>query len=319
MRRPLLLACLVSALAAAALPSVARADDAAVAEATKRFNEGLDLADAGRPEEARLKFQQAAAVLKAPAVLYNLARAEQLTSHDYEALEHFKQFLRASQNDPKVTDAMRDKARANIAELARKVGQIDIDAPPTARISIDGKPLEEPAKEPVAVPPGRHVVEAAFEGKIKSVSVDCGAGQVVRAKIAFDPSTVEPPPPGGEGGGGSTKWIVAGGLGVLGLAGIGVGVGFAMASQSAKDTENAKRQPGVCVDQNSAACRDLDAARKDVDDKAVLSTVGYVAGGALLAGAIVTAVVWPSSKKTGSRVVVSPTANGGTIHWGATF
>lgn len=313
MRRSLCLALLLCS--AVTLSPAARADDAAVAEATKRFEEGLALADAGKPEEARLKFQQAAAVVKSPGVLFNLARSEQLTGHDYDAMEHYKQFLRVAENDPRVNDAMRDKAREHIADLATKVGQIDIQAPPSARVSIDGKPLEEPPKEPVAVPPGRHVVEVAYEGRIKSVNVACDAGQVVKAKVDFD--TIEPPheerraePP--------TKWLVAGGLGVLGLAGVGVGVGFAMASQSAKDTENAKRLPGVCVDQASAACRDLDAARSDVDSKATISTIGYVAGGALLAGAIVTVLVWPRGRRTGA-IVVSPTANGGTIHYGATF
>jgi hypothetical protein len=38
---------------------------------------------------------------------------------------------------------MRDKARQNAAELAKKVAQVDIEVPPTARVSVDGKPLEE--------------------------------------------------------------------------------------------------------------------------------------------------------------------------------
>src|SRR3954469_11752093 len=96
MRRHVLLACFAVALSVPAFSSVARADDAAVAEAKARFEEGLELADAGKHEPARLKFQQAWAVFKAPAVLYNLARSEQLTGHDLEALEHFKLFARVS-------------------------------------------------------------------------------------------------------------------------------------------------------------------------------------------------------------------------------
>src|SRR3954471_15097294 len=144
MRRHVLLACLTVALASVpALPRVAHADDAAVAEAKARFEEGLDLADAGKHEPARLKFQQAYAVFKAPAVLYNLARSEQLTGHELEALEHFRLFLRVGTTDAKITDAMRDKAKQNSIELARKVGQVEIEVPSTARVSVDGKPLEE--------------------------------------------------------------------------------------------------------------------------------------------------------------------------------
>src|SRR4051794_11903223 len=125
MRRHVLLACLTVALASVpALPGVARADDAAVAEAKQRFDEGLELADAGKHEPARLKFQQAYSVFKAPAVLYNLARSEQLTGHELEALEHFRLFLRVGATDVKITDAMREKAKQNVTELARKVGQV---------------------------------------------------------------------------------------------------------------------------------------------------------------------------------------------------
>src|SRR3954469_14906902 len=115
MRRHVLLACFAVALAVPAFPGVARADDAAVEEAKARFQEGLELADAGKPEPARLKFQQAWAVFKAPAVAYNLARAEQLTGHELEALEHFRMFLRVGATDVKVTDAMREKAKQNVA------------------------------------------------------------------------------------------------------------------------------------------------------------------------------------------------------------
>ena len=83
--------------------------------------EGLELADAGKHEPARLKFQQAWAVFKAPAVLYNLARTEQLTGHDLVALEHFKLFLKVGASDSKITDAMRDKAKQNVTELSRKM------------------------------------------------------------------------------------------------------------------------------------------------------------------------------------------------------
>src|SRR5687767_4703889 len=82
--------------------------DAALVEAQARFKEGLDLADANNNEAARLKFQQAWSVYKSPAVLYNLARSEQLTGHDVEAFEHFREFLKAPP-DPKVTEAHKKK------------------------------------------------------------------------------------------------------------------------------------------------------------------------------------------------------------------
>lgn len=293
--------------------------ESAIEEARARFAEGLAQADAGNHEAARLKFSQAWAVYKAATVLYNLARAEQLTGHDVEALEHFKQFLRMGA-DPRVTDAQRQKAAENIVELQKKVGQIDVDVPRGARVAVDGRVLDDTPNEPIAVPPGHHVIEATFDGRVKSKSVDCHAGDVVKVRIVFEQNRIietrtSEPTKKGDG-----RYVVSGILGGLGLAAVGVGVGFALASQSAKEDEDAARSAGICVDPQSAPCRALEEARSDVDGKATISTLGYVAGGALLAGAVVTFLVWPSSSsKSGTRVVVSPTAQGGTIQLGASF
>jgi hypothetical protein len=301
---------LVSALfVATALASPARADDAALAEAKARFEEGVALAMQNKHEEARLKFQQAAAVIKAPAVLFNLARSEQLTGHDYEAMDHYTQFLRAAKDATNVTDDQRAQAKKYIAELTPKVGQIDVDVPPASRVSIDGRQLEETPKEPVAVPPGRHTVEAAREGKIKSITIDCQAGAVTRVKIEYD---VEPPPvvqtPASP-----TKWIVAGALGTLGLVGIGVGVGFGASSQGAKSDAESIRSthPGLCAAPPLPECAQYDAKRSDAESAATNSKIGYVAGGVLLASAVATILLWPKSSEQSARI--APMIGEGTI------
>src|SRR5690606_13759136 len=114
--------------ATTALPRSARADDPAITEAQERFKEGLTLADGGSHEASRLKFQQAWSVIKGPAVLFNLARAEQLTGRDLEAYDHYRQFL-AFGDDPKVGEAQRERAREHVAELEKKLGHIDVEAP----------------------------------------------------------------------------------------------------------------------------------------------------------------------------------------------
>jgi hypothetical protein len=302
----------------------AHADDAATVEAQARFQEGLDLADGGKHEPARLKFQQAWSVFKSPAVLYNLARSEQLTGHELEALEHFRLFLRIGATDVKVTDAMREKAKQNAADLARKVGQVDIEVPASARVTVDGKPLEETPKEPVPVQPGRHTIEATFDGKVRNVSVECGAGSIVKARIEFDtPGSTEPPgeerrPPS------AARWIVPTVLGVAGLAGIGVGIGFGAKSQSAKtDSEGIRSaNPGLCgTPALQSTCDSYDAKRSDSKSAATVSYVGYIAGGALLAGFAATLIFWPKSKErtasTPSRGIradaVTPLVGGGTL------
>jgi hypothetical protein len=82
------------------------------------------------------------------------------------------------------------------------VGAHNIDVPPTARVSVDGKPLDETPKEPVAVQPGRHTIEASFDGRVKSVTVECVAGNVVKARIEFEAGGGTEPP----GEARSSKW-----------------------------------------------------------------------------------------------------------------
>ncbi|MBX3224179.1 MAG: hypothetical protein KF795_26925 [Labilithrix sp.] len=299
MRRYVQAACVVTALAFA---SLAHADDAAMAEAQARFKEGLELADNAKFEEARLKFLQAVAVLKAPAVLFNLASSEQKTGHDVEAIEHYRAFLKSGANDTRITDAMRDKARDNIASLLTKVGQVDIDAPDGAKISVDDKPLEEAPKEPVPVTPGKHKIDAAFNGRIKSVTVDCPLGQVTKAKLDFDATTGDTyqPPEGSEGERTTAGWVVPIALGVLGVGGVVMGGVFSSSSQGSKDDAEALRRttPGLCAPPGGQACTDYEAKRSDAESQATLGYVGYIAGGALLAGAIATFVFWPKSGKS---------------------
>lgn len=298
MRRSLFLASSVLALSmVVGVPGEARADDAAVAEAQARFNEGLQLADAGKNEEARLKFTQAVAVLKAPAVLFNLARVEQLTGHEMEALAHYKQFLKAAESDPKVTDAMRDKTRGYIAELAKKAGQIDIDAPPEARVSIDGKPLEERPVEPVHVSPGRHTVEATFQGRVRSVSVECAAGGVTKAKMDFD-STTEPPGVEEKKSWSTGKIVTVAALGAGAVAGGVLFVVFHGKAQGnvddAKAVLNGSGCQGVVGDPR---CDQAASLKSDRDSNQTISNVALIGGVALAAGALGSAVLWPNVSK----------------------
>lgn len=318
MRRHVLLA---TFLLTFGLPTLAHADDAATAEAQARFSEGLDLADKYKYEEARLKFLQAASVLKAPSVLFNLARTEQATGHDVEAIEHYRQFIVGSANDTRINDAMRDKAKQNITDLLRKVGQIEVDAPAGSKLSLDGKPLDETPKEPLPVTPGRHDVSATFEGRVKSVTVDAPVGTVVPAKIVFDAApTTEPPHTESSKGRSTAGWVVPAVLAGVGVVGLATGVVFATSSQSTNDEANAMRTRGVCSDASSQGCKDYDDKRSDVESKSTVAWVGYAAGGVFLAASVATFFLWPSKKespKQGTQTRVVPLL--GTKGGGASF
>ena len=318
MRRNALLACVTLALAVPVFPAVARADDAATAEAQARFQEGLDLADAGKHEPARLKFQQAWSVFKSPAVLYNLARSEQLTGHELEALEHFRLFLRVGATDVKITDAMREKAKQNAAELSRKVGQVDIEVPASARVTVDGKALEETPKDPVPVQPGRHTIEATFDGKVRNVSVECLAGNVVKARIDFDTpgGGTEPPREEAHGGGWSTGKIVT--VSALSAGAIAGGVLFFVfhgKAQGNVDDSKALLNGGSCIGVTNDVCTKAASLKDDRDSNVTLSTVSIIAGGVLAAGAITAAVLWPGRSREAARItpIVAPGYGGASF------
>jgi hypothetical protein len=103
-------------------------DDPAVRDAQARFEEGLERVKAGDYEGARVSFAQAYAALKRPAILWNLALAEEKTGHLVEALSHFKRVER----DKSATASDRDEAQRHAAALTGRTGHVDVQAPPGA-------------------------------------------------------------------------------------------------------------------------------------------------------------------------------------------
>jgi hypothetical protein len=86
-------------------------------------------------------------------------------------------------------------------------------------------------------------------------------------------------------------------IGGVGVVGVGLGVGFALASHSAKTRENDLRAQGPCYDRASQSCASLQHASDVVDNRARVSTVSYIAGGALIVGAVATWLLWPTGKE----------------------
>ncbi len=305
MRRYVQAACVATALA---FTTLGRADDAATNEAQARFKEGLELADASKFDAARLKFLQAFAVLKAPSVLFNLAATEQKTGHDVEAVEHYREFVKSSANDAHITDAMREKAKRNIADLLKKVAQIDIDAPDGAKISVDGKPLDDARKEPIAVAAGRHRVEAALGGRIKSVTVESEIGQVAKAKIDLDDgervADTTPPPETKPARTWSTGRIVTvSALAAGAVAGGVLSIVFHGNAQDKVDQAKGLLHGSGCVGSTSPACTTARHLKDDRDSAVTMSTVSLVGGGVLAAGAVATAAFWPTHAERSARVV----------------
>ncbi len=270
-------------------------DDKADRDAQARFDEGLQRVKRGDSEGARLAFTQAYSVLKTPEVAFNLALSELKTNHSLEALEHFRFYSK----DPKLTDVERARAERYIHDASTKVGHVSLRISPGAAVKLDDR-LVDP-QSTMDVEPGKHRIVVSYEDVPKAADVDVGAGatasvdltreaqapvapivvhDVVEAKrqaVAF------PPPP---------QTLVLGGLALVAL---GVGIGFSVDSSHQSSLIDSSA-PGVCANPQAADCQArqsaLDAHGRDV----TVSTAMYISSAVAVAGAVITWILWPSTR-----------------------
>ena len=306
-------------------------------DATARFNEGVKLHDAGHDEEARLKFLQAYAISKHPNILFNLARSEQLSGHDLDSIRHWEELLRSPSPDVSTTDRETAKARIDelVKRVGRIViaapdgTRIYLDGGALPDSAVGADPLD--------VAPGKHHLEAKGVTKSLIADVVVAAGESVTAKFVEAGPTVagdgvivpgvgsQAPTSGGPGSpqttpstgaagaapqeehpSGTSFWTTRNTLAVVlagaGVAAIGTGIFFGVQSSNANsDAATARDQirPGTCPPTGGpAACATLSDAIDTQGRDATVSTVLYVAGGVLVAGA---AAVWFLMPNTPSR------------------
>jgi len=144
--------------------------------ARKHFADGVKRYRDGDYGGARALFLEADAAHHAPAIVYNIARAEERLGHPQAAVDAYESYLAEAGETGEFTQA----AIVAIAQIRGSSRQLRIESkPPGARIFIDGSPTREPAPTRVLVPAGRHHVVA--EGGDWRTEADVDAG----------PSTVE--------------------------------------------------------------------------------------------------------------------------------
>jgi hypothetical protein len=291
----------------------ARAQSPAIADAKARFEDGLDRARRGDLDGARIAFLQAYAVLHSPDILFNLAITEQRTGHPLDALKHFHQLLA----DDRVEPGDRAKAEGKIAELSKIVGHMRIEVPDGAKVMIDGEPAPLDLSGPLDVIPGSHTVQGRLGGKTQEQRVETPPGEVVAVKITLEPErpAVAPPPPAQDEAAREPKGRVPVTiiLSAAALAALGVGVFFALDSQSKKDDANAYRDThpaGFCYVASSQACMQYSSMLDDVQQSVTIARVLYISSGVLALGAVGTYFLWPRAKHDLGRAWVAPTLGG---------
>jgi hypothetical protein len=300
----------LAAMLLAARPALA---DRASAETL--FQEGRELLDAKKYDEARAKFEASMDAEPSVGALLNLARCHELLGQVATAWEKYRE----------------------AAILAGKLGQRDREAgalelaaelePELSRLTIeitrrhDGLVLTRDGREipgvalgsPIAIDPGIHRIEARAPGHrtwSREIVVGDRADQLTLVVPELEPGEDEglPTAPEPEGDAGMPAFALAG-WSLLGGGAVVLGIGTALGVVAMTRTDDLERDDQLCgVDRLCTAegLDELDGVRAMADAATALLVVGgaaAVTGGVLL-------LVAPAS---GQEVVLLPTPGGAVL------
>ncbi len=294
------------------LAQAAHAQDASspeYIEARNRLQEGKTLYGQGNIDGARLKFEQACAVLKTPACERALGLAQFYTKRYLEALGNLQRAL----EDRELDTVQRKQVTDLMQQAYDKTGHLEIHAPAGGRIRIDDTQDagNAPLRDVVNVTVGSHVVSVSIEEKTERKNVDCSEGKVIKVDFADRFPTVNVdngngtnPPITTERYRTGAGWVVPIVVAGLGVVGLGLGVGFAFASQGAQSDAQALFAKGICADQSSAACAPYKTKIDAQNSDTTVSIATYIAGGVLVIAGAVLFAVWPKAERQKKTMLV---------------
>ncbi|MCC6668170.1 MAG: tetratricopeptide repeat protein [Polyangiaceae bacterium] len=322
--RALVFAASACTAAIASAPTAAQAQPPAAApsdEASELFKKGNEAYKQKKWAEAEKAFEEAFALKQAYDIAGNLGDVELLQGKHQEAAEHLEYSLR---NWPAGQEANRKRTAERYAEAKQKIGSLTLKVSEGAEITVNGKSVgKSPLPGPVFVSPGAATVIATIGDKTmkKTVALDVGESREVEIVIEGEAAAVGPVAPPSENGsagasasgsatgdvkpptGSSFKTIGMIASGAVAVIGLGVGVGFYMKKQSAKDEaegfkDDSIKQVGAggCPESGATgACADLADANDRAKSARTISTVGFIGAG-VGAAAFVAFVLMPSKK-----------------------
>ncbi|HYP74703.1 MAG TPA: hypothetical protein VER12_02035 [Polyangiaceae bacterium] len=337
------------------LPRMVRAEpsSAEIYSAKHAFETALAAEAEQRWADAALKLREAIAVKDTPGLRFHLAHCETELGRLVEASLEYDRALELMRRGAKAPDVQKLLAPAR-SELLERIPRLSLDLPSDVQvplISIDQQPY--PASElSLGVPlnPGPHELRVQAAGRRAFArALSLKEGDRITLPVALPvlppnsgPSEADPPPvrdvnassrsagPASEhhtpsGNRPSGKLYLMIGEAVLTAAGLGVGIGYAVARGAATDRadsaqalidEAAPESPTACDMPDAelaGACSDLSAAVKDHDRAAFLSQVGFVTAGVGAVSLLTTWLIYPTPGARQSGFSVQPAAGLGRI------
>lgn len=317
-----------------AMPALA-ADSAEVrAAAQVLFDQGKTLTKAGKFAEACSKFEESQRLDPRIGTQFNLADCFE---HIGRTASAWTNFVDVASSTKAAGQADREQvARDRAAALERKLSRITLRVEGAATVSLrvirDGTDIGQPLwGTPLPIDPGEHHIEATAPGKIawKStflVGANASTSTITVPALADDPEAFKAPvgahtepltaplAPASdrpEGSSGTGQRIAGGVLGAVGVAGIVVGSVFGASASSSLDASKAHcRTADLCTAEGLTL---VSQARSS----ATVSTIGFLAGGAALAGGLIVFFTAPSNAPRAPAArflpLLGPQIAGGTI------
>jgi hypothetical protein len=310
------------ASALASSPSIARADDQAIAQ--QQFQEGRALMAAGKVAEACPKFAAAAQLSPTTGVRLNLALCYAALGRTASAWVKAHEALALADRTGDAAAAAR--ARDQMSALEPKLSYLTVAVTPAAppvpvEVTLDGEKLPESVLgTEFPIDPGDHDVTARASGREawSTKTTVSGAGSHVSVTVPALRSADAVPASGrsaGQPGPAAASEADASSLGTarvlalvsggLGVAGVAVGTVFGLMAGSKKSDYQQHQANGVCIDPQCASIS------KDAVGDATASTVAFVAGGALIATGVTLWVLAPRAEAHSNGVAVLPVAGPG--------
>jgi hypothetical protein len=285
------------------------ADNTAAVEAV--FADGKRLMQEGKTAEACPKFLASYNLEHRVGTLLNLAACYEKNGQVASAWGRYVEGRTLATRGNQTERAAFASERANALEPRRSFLTIVVNEPPAGLVVKRDGIVVEPAVYGVAVPVdgGSHTIEAMAPDKRPVTSTVIVGAESDRKTYAValpaamgSPPSV--PPPSTSSSSGSTQRLVGLGVGVAGLAGLALGAGFgASASSSWSKSQNDCASPTSCLNRAQAV-----SEHDSATSAATVSTIGFVAGGALLAGGVILFLTAPHDQTShvGAAVRILP-------------
>ncbi len=164
--------------------------DDAKTKALAAVREGNRLLDAGKAEAALAKFREAHELVGGDKLFYNIGQASTaIPGQEVEAYLAFQTFLDRATTASAETLA---SARAQKAELSRRIAFLTIDTKPSAaEVMIDRRPRgASPIEHPIPLLPGRHVIQVDRQGHERAKeTITLHASETLRHEVNLVPIT----------------------------------------------------------------------------------------------------------------------------------